>query len=207
MKKIILLLSIMLLGFIVFGLTMEFDYYVQGNKVGIATFTFDDENNIGKTSSEIQIQGQEIKTDSETKFDNDFIFETYQMNMVIDGVQRINLKSNYDEDKIKNSFNGINLPEIKTDSKVHIIDNGFMIEHIYALMKIDNYSNKSFIPQLALSNQNTIYDFNAEKNKDKITISYANVKMDVYIDGEQIKRIEIPAQGAKLINKKYDNLQ
>lgn len=202
MKKIFLFI-LLISSLIIIGENIKFDYYVGDTKVGTSIMNFEEKTLTGETESNINIQGQNIKTKSKTIFDSNYIFKSYELNMLINNSQRINLNSKYDGEKIKNTFNGINLPEISTNNKVHIIDNGFVLEHLYVLTKINSYSNKSFIPQLVLANKNSIYDFNAEKKDNEIIITYANVKLFIKMDNNKIKSIEIPAQGAKLVNQNY----
>ncbi len=202
MKKIIIF-SILLIGIFGLGVNIEFDYYIQDTKVGTATMNFDEQAMTGSSKSLINVQNQKIKTVSKTEFNESYIFTNYNVKLEVDDVQRIDLSSKFDGTTIKNQFNGVNLPKIETENNVHIIDNGFIIEHIYALTKITDFAENSYIPQLSLSNRETIFNFKSNKENNIQKINYANVELKIIFEDSQIKSIEIPAQGAKLLNTNF----
>ena len=129
MKKFILF-GILLMGIFVIGVNVDFDYYIQNTKVGTATMNFDEKTMTGSSKSLINVQNQKIKTVSKTEFNESYIFTNYNVKLEVDDVQRIDLSSKFDGTTIKNQFNGVNLPKIETENNVHIIDNGFIIEHL-----------------------------------------------------------------------------
>lgn len=202
MKKIIMI--IMLSGFLTLGLAVEYVYnlFLNSSEIGNIKLSINDEERITSTIVEMSIQGSDMIFKTITNYNKEWILKDYQMNMIVDSLDRGTLKSEFDGKVIKNNFSGIKLKEYKSNEFV-ILDNNFILGHYYGIMKNNIEGNTNiFIPQLSLNPQTqnmALLEGNIFRQENVIEINYSGIKVIIKHSENIIESIEIPAQRFKAV--------
>ncbi len=208
-KFFVLILPVMFSFMLAFSESYQYYIYQNDAEIGNIIVEFDVANCLGKTTSILNIGENTLKFVSETKYDDSWTFQEYSLEIFVDNQKQGTLVSTYNGKKVTNQFNGINLKNYNVENVI-ILDNNFILDHIFALYykNLPEGKYSAFVPQLSLNQttwNNAILDVEIEyKDPQNLVILFSGLAQNVAFQDGKITKVEIPSQSIEVTMHKKE---